>query len=74
MLVLKRKLGERIIIGKEIVLTVVEVRGNFVRLGIQCPASIPVHREEVHQRIRAERLAKGMATLNDKSECYSEFI
>jgi carbon storage regulator len=74
MLVLKRRLGERIIIGEEIVLTVVEVKGNFVRLGIQCPASIPVHREEVYQRIRAERLANGTATPNDESECYSEFI
>jgi len=73
MLVLKRKLGERIIIGNEIVLTVVQVKGRFVRLGIQCPASIPVHREEVYQRIRAEQSAKGTAKPSDKSQYYSEF-
>ena len=47
MLVLSRKRDERIIIGNDIAITVVEVRGDKVRLGIDAPLSIPVHRQEV---------------------------
>ena len=54
MLVLTRKTNERIRIGDSIVITVVEVRGDKVRLGIDAPREIPVHREEVHKAI-AER-------------------
>ena len=58
MLVLSRKPGERIVIGEDIMITIVDVRGDRVRLGFQCPAHIPVHREEVRQRIRAEQLTR----------------
>ena len=51
MLVLSRKPGERIVIGEDIMITIVDVRGDRVRLGLQCPAHVPVHREEVRQRI-----------------------
>ena len=54
MLVLSRKKNERIFIGNNIILTVVEVRGDKVRLGIEAPKSIPVNREEVHNAIRPE--------------------
>jgi carbon storage regulator len=56
MLVLSRKCGEKIILSDDnVVLTVLEVRGDRVRLGIEAPASVPVHRLEVWQRIqRAE--------------------
>ncbi|MHC4879288.1 MAG: carbon storage regulator CsrA [Planctomycetota bacterium] len=53
MLVLTRKTNERIRIGDSIVITVVEVRGDKVRLGIDAPRDIPVHREEVHKAIAA---------------------
>lgn len=51
MLVLSRKCGERIVIGPNIELTVVDVRGDRVRLGIQAPREVSVHRHEVYQRI-----------------------
>ena len=47
MLVLNRKVGERIVIGDEVVLTVVAVHGQQVRIGIDAPASVPVWREEL---------------------------
>ena len=51
MLVLSRKLGEVLVIGNSITVTVVAVDGDRVRLGIVAPAEVPVHREEVYQRI-----------------------
>ena len=52
MLVLSRKLGEKIVIGDNIVITVVEVRGDKVRLGIEAPSEVPVHRQEVLDAMR----------------------
>ncbi len=53
MLVLTRRKNERIRIGESIVVTVVDVRGDKVRIGIDAPREIPVHREEVYQAIAA---------------------
>ncbi len=61
MLVLNRKLGERIFICNDIVVTVVGVQGGRVKLGFDCPGHIPVHREEVHLRIREERAVETVA-------------
>jgi carbon storage regulator len=52
MLVLSRKRDERIVIGDNIVITVVDVRGDKVRLGIEAPAEVPVHRQEVLEAMR----------------------
>ena len=54
MLVLSRKKNESIVINDEIIITVVEVRGDKVRLGIQAPREVPVHRSEVHAAIHAD--------------------
>ena len=56
MLVLTRSTGERLVIGDEgeVVLTVLDVRGTQVRIGVQAPRHIAVHREEIFQRIRHE--------------------
>lgn len=51
MLVLSRNVEQKIIIGKDIEVTVLEIRGNTVRLGITAPRDISIHREEVQQRI-----------------------
>ena len=51
MLVLSRKRNESIVIDENIVITVVEVRGDKVRLGIEAPQEIPIHRSEVHDAI-----------------------
>jgi carbon storage regulator len=53
MLVLSRQCDESIVIGGNIVITIVDVRGDKVRLGIQAPTDIPVHREEVYNAIHA---------------------
>ncbi len=59
MLVLSRKQNESIIINDNIVVTVVEVRGDKVRLGIEAPKEIAVHRQEVYEAIKAsEKLEK----------------
>jgi len=55
MLVLSRKKNESIIIDDNIVITVVEIRGDKVRLGIQAPREIPIHRSEVHAAIQSEQ-------------------
>ncbi|UCD38571.1 MAG: carbon storage regulator CsrA [Fidelibacterota bacterium] len=62
MLVLTRKSGESIRVGESILLTVLECRGKFVKLGITAPPQLPVHREEVYLRIRAENLAAAKST------------
>ena len=54
MLVLSRKIGEQIVIGQNIVLTVVAICGNRVRVAIDAPREVSIHREEVHQRILDE--------------------
>ncbi|HBH52125.1 MAG TPA: carbon storage regulator [Planctomycetaceae bacterium] len=55
MLVLSRQRDESIIIGENIVITVVDIRGDKVRLGIQAPTEIPVHRQEVYEAIQREQ-------------------
>lgn len=54
MLILSRRLNESIVIGDEVVVTVLEVRGDHVRLGIRAPRNVTVHREEVQREIMAE--------------------
>lgn len=53
MLILGRKPGERIMLGEGVTITVVSVKGERVKLGIEAPPELPVHREEVHRRIHA---------------------
>ncbi len=58
MLVLSRKRNEQIVIAENIVITVVDIRGDKVRLGIEAPKSVPVHRQEVYEAIRRENERK----------------
>lgn len=51
MLVLSRRTGESIVIGNDITITVLEVRGDVIRLGIDAPRSVVVHRQEVYEQI-----------------------
>lgn len=55
MLVLSRRLGETLIIGDDVKVTVLGISGNQVRLGISAPKEVSVHREEIYQRIRDEQ-------------------
>jgi carbon storage regulator len=52
MLVLSRRVGESIVIGDDVVLTVLEVRGEVVRVGIKAPRAVQVHREEVYRELQ----------------------
>lgn len=54
MLILSRKLNEQIVIGDQIVITVVAIRGGNVRLGIEAPKNVPVHRHEIYEALREE--------------------
>lgn len=56
MLVLSRKKNESIVIGDDITITVIEIRGDKVRLGIQAPTDVAVHRREVYDAIQRENL------------------
>jgi carbon storage regulator len=56
MLILTRRIGETLMIGDRVTVTVLEVKGNQVRLGIHAPKEVAVHREEVFERIKQERL------------------
>jgi len=64
MLILSRRIGEKILIGDDVAVTVLAVRGNQVRLGIDAPSNVEVHREEIYERIQAEKLDKRSA-VND---------
>ncbi len=57
MLVLTRKVGERIHIGDQIVVTLVRIQNDKVRIGIDAPGDVVIHREEVYQRVEASRSA-----------------
>ncbi len=57
MLVLSRYKDQSIYIGDDIVITVVDVRGDRIRLGIEAPANVPVHREEIYEAIKKDRLS-----------------
>jgi carbon storage regulator len=54
MLILTRKVGETIVINDNIHVTVLQVKGNQVRIGIEAPSEVAVHRQEIHERIKAE--------------------
>ncbi|MDZ4813295.1 MAG: carbon storage regulator CsrA [Pseudomonadota bacterium] len=58
MLILTRRVGETLMIGDEVTVTVLGVKGNQVRIGINAPKDLAVHREEIFQRIRREKEAE----------------
>jgi len=66
MLILSRKCNEQIVIGDNIVITVVAIRGGNVRLGIDAPSSVSVHREEVQRAIQEGRL--GAVTPTERAD------
>jgi carbon storage regulator len=55
MLILTRRVGETVVIGDEVTVTVLGIKGNQVRIGVKAPKNVAVHREEIFERIRVER-------------------
>ena len=55
MLILTRRVGETVVIGDEVMVTVLGIKGNQVRIGVKAPKTVADHREEIFERIRVER-------------------
>ena len=67
MLILTRKLGEKINIGDDITVTLLEIKGAQVKLGIDAPKSIGIHRNEIYEKIREENLRSSDVSDSDLS-------
>jgi len=68
LLVLTRKLGEKIQIGDDISIVIMEVKGKQVKLGIEAPSNIKVHRQEIYQKIQDENIRASNIEISDLSE------
>lgn len=55
MLILTRRVGESVMVGDDVTITVLDVKGNQVRIGVNAPKDVAVHREEIYERIRQEK-------------------
>jgi carbon storage regulator len=73
MLVLTRKTGESITIGDDIRIFIQEVRGNQVKIGIQAPSDVAVHREEIYLRIQDENKEASRATKDMMQSAFAQF-
>jgi len=68
MLILTRKVGELIMIGDSVVVKVLGVRSGQVKIGVQAPKELPVHRHEIYERIHAEEAARALEGSGQGSE------
>jgi|TARA_B110000977_G_scaffold121842_1_gene156689 carbon storage regulator len=68
MLILTRRVGETLVIGDDVTVTVLGVRGNQVRLGVNAPKDVAVHREEIYQRIQNEKDAENSTESSENDD------
>lgn len=61
MLILTRRVGETLMVGDDVTVTVLGVKGNQVRIGVNAPKDVSVHREEIYQRIQKEKSESGQS-------------
>ncbi len=73
MLVLTRKLGEKIAIGNDVIVVVTEIRGNHVKLGVEAPKTVSIYREEVLTRTIAENKSAARVSLKELPEVLKNF-
>ena len=66
MLILTRRIGETLMVGDDVTITVLGVKGNQVRIGVNAPKDVAVHREEIYERIQSEK--SGNDTENETSD------
>lgn len=72
MLILTRRQGETVMVGSEVTITILGVKGNQVRIGIQAPKAVEVHREEIYRRIQREQGAEPNAVVSKTPTMPSE--
>ncbi len=65
MLILTRRVGETVMIGEEVTVTVLGVKGNQVRIGVNAPKTVAVHREEIFDRIKREQDGEPVSDIRD---------
>ena len=68
MLILTRRVGETVMIGNDVTVTILGVKGNQVRVGINAPKNVAVHREEIYERIKREERCNSDDKSNDVTE------
>jgi carbon storage regulator len=68
MLILTRRVGESVMIGNDVTVTILGVKGNQVRVGINAPKNVAVHREEIYERIKREQQGGGGSHDQDESQ------
>ena len=71
MLILTRRVGETVMIGNDVTVTVLGVKGNQVRIGINAPKNVAVHREEIYERIKREQQAEHEGDQNNRSSDFA---